>query len=131
MPLTRRPPPFRSTPIVSPGPSFATPLTLAPLSRWDAVARGVAWPVRRTQATFVSGDASVTVPALGVPADALTRLHGWRASDAAASLPALARRLAPTGPGAHAGRADPRAGTVDLGARRPVTDRRHRHRRPA
>jgi hypothetical protein len=84
--------------IVSPGPSFATPLTLAPLSRWDALARGVAWPVRRTQATFVSGDASVTVPALGVPAAALARLHGWRASDAAASLPALARRLAPAGP---------------------------------
>jgi hypothetical protein len=84
--------------IVSPGPNFATPLTLAPLSHWDAVARGVAWPVRRTQATFVSGDASVTVPALGVPAAALTRLHGWRVSDASASLPALARRLAPTGP---------------------------------
>ncbi len=84
--------------IVSPGPGFATPLALAPLSRWDTVTRGVAWPVRRTQATFVSGDASVTVPALGVPADALARLHGWRASDAAASLPALARRLAPTDP---------------------------------
>ena len=64
--------------------------------------------MRRTQATFVSGEASVTVPALGVPAAALARLHGWRASDAAASLPALARRLAPHRPGAHAGRADPR-----------------------
>ena len=84
--------------IVSPGPSFATPLMLAPLSRWDALARGVAWPVRRTQATFVSGDASVTVPALGVPAAAVAHLHGWRASDAAASLAALARRLAPAGP---------------------------------
>ncbi len=84
--------------IVSPGPSFATPLTLAPLSRWDALARGVAWPVRRTQATFVSRDASVTVPALGVPAGSLRRLYGWRASDATAPLSALARALTPTGP---------------------------------
>ena len=117
--------------VVSPGPSFATPLTLAPLSRWDAVARGVAWPVRRTQATFVSGDASVTVPALGVPADALTRLHGWRASDAAASLPALARRLAPTGPVRTPGAPIPaqaRSISVRVG---PSRDRRHRHRRPA
>jgi hypothetical protein len=84
--------------IVSPGPSFATPLTLASPSRWDALARGVAWPVRRTQATFVSGDASVTVPALGVPAAALARLRGWRSSDGSAPLRTLARRIAPTGP---------------------------------
>ncbi len=84
--------------IVSPGPSFATPLTLAPPSRWDALARGVAWPVRRTQATFVNGDASVTVPALGVPAAALARLHGWRSSDGSAPLGTLARRIAPAGP---------------------------------
>ncbi len=84
--------------IVSPGPSFATPLTLASLSRWDALARGVAWPVRRSQATFVSGDASVTVPALGVPATALARVHGWRASDASVPLRTLASRIAPAGP---------------------------------
>ncbi|HEY6523097.1 MAG TPA: hypothetical protein VIY10_04960 [Solirubrobacteraceae bacterium] len=84
--------------IVSPGPTFATPLMLAPPGRWDALARGVAWPVRRTQATFVSGDASVTVPALGVPAAALARLHGWRTSDGSAPLGTLARRLAPTAP---------------------------------
>jgi hypothetical protein len=84
--------------IVSPGPSFAGPLTLAPLAHWDRLARGVAWPVRRTQATFVNGDASVTEPALGVPAAALARLHGWRASDAAAPPSVLARRLAPAGP---------------------------------
>ena len=83
---------------VSPGPSFASPITLAPLSRWDALARGVAWPVRRTQATFINRDASVTVPALGVPTAALTRIHGWRVSDAPVSLPALARRLVPAGP---------------------------------
>ena len=84
--------------IVSPGPSFATPLTLAPARRWDALAHGVAWPVRRTQATFVSGEASVTVPALGVPAAALAHLHGWRASDGPAPLGTLARRIAPAGP---------------------------------
>jgi hypothetical protein len=84
--------------IVSPGPSFASPLTLASPSRWDALARGVAWPVRRTQATFVSGDASITVPALGVPAVALTRVHGWRASDASVPLRTLAKRIASAGP---------------------------------
>ena len=84
--------------IVSPGPSFAAPLTLASLSRWDALARGVAWPVRRTQATFVSGDASVTVPALGVPAAALAQVHGWRASDASVPLRTLASRIASAGP---------------------------------
>jgi hypothetical protein len=84
--------------IVSPGPSFATPLTLAPANRWDALARGVAWPVRRTQATFVSGEASVTVPALGVPAAALAHVHGWRTTDASVPLPTLARRIAPVGP---------------------------------
>ncbi|HTU94736.1 MAG TPA: hypothetical protein VMF14_02780 [Solirubrobacteraceae bacterium] len=84
--------------IVSPGPSFATPLTLASPRRWAALSHGTAWPVRRTQATFVSGEASVTVPALGVPATALARLHGWRASDGSAPLATLARRLAPAGP---------------------------------
>ncbi len=84
--------------IVSPGLSFATPLTLASPRRWDALARGVAWPVRRTQATFVSGEASVTVPALGVPAAALRRVHGWRSSDSAESLGTLSDRIAPAGP---------------------------------
>ena len=69
-----------------------------PAGRWDALARGVAWPVRRTQATFVSGDASVTVPALGVPAAALARMHGWRASDGPAPLRTLAARSHPPGP---------------------------------
>jgi hypothetical protein len=84
--------------IVSPGPSFATPFTLASAHRWAVLARGVAWPVRRTQATFVSGEASVTVPALGVPAAALARLHGWRSTDGSAPLHTLARRIASAGP---------------------------------
>jgi hypothetical protein len=93
--------------LVSPGPSFATPLALAPLSRWNVLGRGIAWPVRRTQATFVSGEASVTVAALGVPAAALTRVHGWRASDAPVPLRTLARRIAPAGPVRTPGRLIP------------------------
>ncbi len=103
--------------IVSPGPSFATPLMLAPAGRWDALAHGVAWPVRRTQATFVSGDASVTVPALGVPAAALAHVHGWRASDGSAPLGTLARRIAPAGPVRTPGpRIPPRARSLSITA---------------
>jgi hypothetical protein len=40
----------------------------------------------------------VTVPALGIPSDGLTGIHGWRESDGSASLTTLARRLEPTGP---------------------------------
>jgi hypothetical protein len=84
--------------LVSPSASFATPLSLAPLGRWSALAHGRAWPVRRTQATYVSGDASVTVPAVGVPAAALAHVQGWRASDSAVPLQTLARRLVPAVP---------------------------------
>jgi hypothetical protein len=80
---------------VSSGPDFATPLQLASLARWQQLARGSAWPVRRTTASYVNGDSSVTVPALGVPAGALRRVHGWRAADASAPLAMLARRLTP------------------------------------
>src|SRR6185437_13756420 len=55
-------------------------------------------PVRRTDANYASGGGTVTVPALGVPADGLTRIRGWRESDGSASLAALARRLEPAGP---------------------------------
>ena len=102
--------------IVSPGPSFATPLTLARAGRWNALARGVAWPVRRTQATFVSGEASITVPALGVPAAALARMHGWRASDGPVALRTLATRIAPDGPVHAPGPAVP-AGARSLSVR--------------
>ncbi|MBV9047202.1 MAG: hypothetical protein JOY58_02980, partial [Solirubrobacterales bacterium] len=37
------------------------------------------------------------IPALGVPADELTQIHGWRESDGSAPLAALARRLEPDG----------------------------------
>ena len=84
--------------LVSPGPDFNTPLELAPLQRWQALASGAVLPVRRTEANYTTGGGTVTVPALGIPADGLTGIHGWRESDGSASLATLARRLAPTGP---------------------------------
>jgi hypothetical protein len=84
--------------LVSAGPDFSTPLELAPLQRWRALAGGVVLPVRRTDANYAIGGGTVTVPALGIPADGLARIHGWRSSDGPASLAALARRLEPTGP---------------------------------
>jgi hypothetical protein len=84
--------------IISPGPDFNTPLELAPLARWRALADGTVLPVRRTDANYTSGAGTVSVPALGVPASALARIHGWRASDGSAPLNTLARRLVPPGP---------------------------------
>jgi hypothetical protein len=83
---------------VSPGPDFKTPLQVAPLQRWQALASGAVLPVRRTDANYTSGGETVTVPALGVPADGLTQIHGWRESDGSAPLTALARRLEPSDP---------------------------------
>jgi hypothetical protein len=83
---------------VSAGPDFTTPLEVATAARWRALAGGSVSPVRRTDASYVSGGSSVTVPALGVPASALTSIHGWRASDGSASVAALGRRLVPSGP---------------------------------
>ncbi len=84
--------------LVSPGPDFSTPLELAPLQRWQALASGAVLPVRRTDANYTTGGGTVTVPALGIPADGLTGIHGWRESDGSAPLATLARRLEPTGP---------------------------------
>ena len=84
--------------LVSPGPNFSTPLELAPLQRWQALAAGAVLPIRRTEANYTSGGGTVTVPALGVPAAGLIQIHGWRASDGSAPLTALARRLEPAGP---------------------------------
>jgi len=83
---------------VSAGANFTTPLQLAPLSRWRALAGGTVLPVRRTEASFVSGGGSVTVPALGVPYSGFADIRGWRASDAPAPLVAMGRRLRPAGP---------------------------------
>jgi len=84
--------------LVSPGPDFNTPLEMTPLQRWQALASGAVLPVRRTDANYTSGGGTVTVPALGVPAEELTRIHGWREGDGSAPLTALARRLEPTDP---------------------------------
>ncbi len=84
--------------LVSPGADFSTPLELAPLQRWQALAAGAVLPIRRTDANYTSGAGTVTVPALGVPAAGLIQIHGWRESDGSAPLAALARRLEPTGP---------------------------------
>jgi hypothetical protein len=84
--------------LVSPGPDFNTPLELAPLQRWRALATGSVLPIRRTDANYTSGGETVTVPALGIPADRLIRIHGWRDSDGSAPLAVLARRLEPGAP---------------------------------
>ena len=84
--------------LVSPGPDFSTPLEVAPLGRWQALAAGAVLPIRRTDANYASGGGTVTVPALGVPADGLSQIHGWRGSDGPAPLTALARRLEPGDP---------------------------------
>ena len=89
--------------LVSPGPDFNTPLEVAPLQHWQALASGAVLPVRRTDADYTSGGETVTVPALGIPAGGLIRIHGWRESDGTAPLTALARRLQPTGPVRTAG----------------------------
>jgi hypothetical protein len=89
--------------LVSPGPDFSTPLEVAPLQRWQALASGAVLPVRRTDANYASGGETVTVPALGIPAAGLIRIHGWRESDGSAPLTALARRLQPPGPVRTAG----------------------------
>jgi hypothetical protein len=94
--------------IVAPSSDFTTPLQLASSARWQALAGGPVAPVRRTDAAYDAGTGAVTVPALGVPADALPRLHGWRTSDGSAPLAQLARRLVPPG---HARTAGPRLPT--------------------
>ncbi len=89
--------------LVSPGQDFKTPLELAPLQRWQALASGVVLPVRRTDANYAAGGGTVTVPALGIPAAGLAGIHGWREGDGSAPLTTLARRLAPAGPVRTAG----------------------------
>ena len=83
---------------MTPGPNFITPLQLAPLQRWQALASGTVLPVSETDANYTSGGGTVTVPALGIPAGGLTLIHGWRNSDGSAPLAVLARYLEPTGP---------------------------------
>jgi hypothetical protein len=93
--------------LVAPSPEFETPLDAQSLARWRALAGGPVLPVRRTSASYLSGAASSTVTALGVPAAGLPLIYGWRSGDASASLATLARRLAPAGPVRRAGPAIP------------------------
>ncbi len=108
---------------VAAGADFATPLQLQPLSRWRSLAGGPVLPVHRTEASYLGGGATVTVPALGVPAGGLRLIHGWRAGDASTPLSVLARRLMPPGPARRPGPELPagaqwlaiRAASPDLG----------------
>jgi hypothetical protein len=84
--------------LVSPGANFATPLQVAPLSHWRALAGGPVLAVRRTEASYPRGGQTITETALGIPAAGLDLIHGWRASDARAPLRVLARRLVAAGP---------------------------------
>jgi hypothetical protein len=84
--------------IVAPSADFVRPLDVASLARWRSIADGSTLPVRRTEASFVSGASTLTVPALGVPASALSQLRGLRASDEPAPAGILAQRLSPPGP---------------------------------
>jgi hypothetical protein len=107
--------------LIAAGPTFATPLELASSSQWRALSHGMVFAVRRTSATFLSGSGSVTVSMLGVPADAIAGIHGWRASDGSAPLHVLAKRLRPIGPTRTAGPlvpGDTRSIALDGGSRR-------------
>lgn len=109
--------------LVSPGPNFVTPLEVAPFDRWKNVSRGAVFQVRRTQATYLGGAASVTVPMLGVPAAGVGSVHGWRAGDGSAPLSVLAKRLRPTEPLRTPGPLLPAtAGWLRVDARSPTLD---------
>lgn len=109
--------------LIAPGEDMHTPLDLAPLARWRALAAGTVLPVRRGEANYASGDGTVTVPALGLPAAGLRLIHGWRASDGPAPLGELARRLRPPGPARVPGPALPAgARWLTLSALSPALD---------
>lgn len=83
--------------LVPPTAAFTTPLQVAPLARWRALAGGPVLPVRRTYGSIAEGISSATVAVLGVPAAGLPLIRGWRSGDGSASLQALANRLRPRG----------------------------------
>jgi hypothetical protein len=109
--------------LVSAGSTLDSPLQLAPLARWQALSHGSVFPVRRTQASYPSGEGTQDVPVLGVPAAALPLIHGWRSSDGPAPLAGLAARLRPPGPARTPGPVlPPSARWVELGVRSPNLD---------
>ncbi len=106
--------------IVSPGSDFTRPLDVASLAEWRTRVGGAVEPVRRTEASFPSGAATATVPALGVPTGALRGLRGWRAGEGSAAPETLGQRLVPPGPVRTPGLELPApAGAFRLRARSP------------
>jgi hypothetical protein len=83
---------------LSEGSRLVLPLDAAPLSRYEALGRGVrAYPVARLSATTPGRGSSVLSPTvLGVPAGALARLH-WRSDFSSLPLRTIADRLAAEG----------------------------------
>lgn len=83
---------------VSEGSKLVSPLDAAPLARYEQLASGTrAYPVVRVSATTPgSGSLVVSPTVLGIPADAIPRLH-WRSDFSALSLRTIAARLAPDG----------------------------------
>ncbi|MDX6629617.1 MAG: hypothetical protein QOH00_1863, partial [Gaiellales bacterium] len=95
------------------GAALVAPRDAAPTAGYRRLAPGVtAWPVLRQVADAAgSRGAPLTPTVLGVPADALPRLHGWRGDFSSQSPAELARLLRPTGPVALAGAMIPRSAT--------------------
>jgi hypothetical protein len=84
---------------VTAGSDFVAPLTLASQRRWRTLAGGGrVLPVQRTAASVPRGATAVALPLLGVPANGLGAVRGWRDQDASASRTTLARRLRLPGP---------------------------------
>ena len=95
------------------GAALVAPRDAASLAAYRGLAPGVsAWPVLRQVADAAgSRGASLTPTVLGVPADALPRLHGWRSDFSDRSPAELARLLRPRAPVALRGAVIPRAAT--------------------
>ena len=94
---------------VSEGSKLVRPLDAAPLLRYEQLGGGGrAYGVLRASATTPGSGSSVLSPVvLGVPADAVRRLH-WRSDFSPLSPPAIAGRLTPNG--------EPRLTTIPLPA---------------
>src|SRR4029077_5152071 len=82
------------------GAALVAPRDAASLAAYRGLAPGVsAWPVLRQVADAAgSRGAPLTPPVLGVPADAVPRLHGWRSDFSDRSPAELARLLRPRAP---------------------------------
>jgi hypothetical protein len=83
---------------VGEGSGLVPPLDAAPIARYERLGGGArAYPVVRASATVPGSGSRVLSPTvLGVPADAIARLH-WRSDFSAVPLRTIAARLAPNG----------------------------------